>query len=66
MTTALILNLVLAAFVVIGIVGMLAWSIVSQDRDDVTGLPAKVRPARRRRRAPARARSLGRAAGNQA
>ena len=66
MTIALILNLVFAAFVVIGIVGVLAWSIASQDREALTGVPAKVRPARRRRQAPARARILGRTAGSQA
>ena len=63
MTTALILNIVLAAFVVIGIVGMLAWSIATQDRETVTG---QVRTARRRRQATARARVIGRTIENRA
>jgi hypothetical protein len=62
MTTALVLNLVLATFVVVGIVGMLAWSIASQD-DSARGLTHR---ARRRRRTTARARLVGRTIANRA
>jgi hypothetical protein len=57
MTAALILNVVLATVVVVGIVGMLGWSIVAQNSDAVHG---RVHSARRRRRATARARFVGR------
>ena len=58
MTTALVLNIVLAAVVVVTIVGMLAWSIATQDLDAGAGL---VRSSRaRRRRATARRRAVGR------
>jgi hypothetical protein len=63
MTIALVFNIVLATLVVIGIVGMLAWSIASQSVDAPTGL---VPIARRRRRTTARAQFLGRMAGNRA
>ena len=63
MTTALVLNIVLAAVVVVTIVGMLAWSIVGQDRDAATGL---LRSARRRRRTTARAQFIGRTVRNGA
>src|SRR2546421_233198 len=56
MTIALVLNIVLATVVVVGIVGMLAWSIATQDVDAPNGL---VRNARRRR-ASARSRFVGR------
>ncbi|HTR72871.1 MAG TPA: hypothetical protein VMG80_04680 [Solirubrobacteraceae bacterium] len=56
-TTALTLNIVFAGFVLIAVVGMLARSIATQNRDAVTG---HVRSARRRRRAAARARIVGR------
>jgi len=51
------LNILFAAIVIVGIVGMLAWSIVGQDRDAATGL---LRSARRRRRTTARAQFIGR------
>jgi hypothetical protein len=51
------LNILFAAIVIVGIVGMLAWSIVGQDRDATTGL---LRSARRRRRTTARAQFIGR------
>jgi hypothetical protein len=50
------LNLALAALVIVGIVGMLAWSITSQKLDAPT---AVVRSTRRRRRTAARARFIG-------
>jgi hypothetical protein len=56
-TTALTLNVVFAGFVLIAVVGMLARSIATQSRDAVTG---QVRSARRRSRAAARARIVGR------
>ena len=57
MTTIVILNIVFAAAVIVGIVGMLTWSIASQDLGDSTGL---ARSARRRRRSTARARVVAR------
>ena len=51
------LNILFATIVIVGIVGMLAWSIVGQDRDAATGL---LRRARRRRRTTARAQFIGR------
>lgn len=52
MSIVIALNIVLAALVIVGIVGMLAWSIATQGLDDA---PAGVlRSARRRRRASAR------------
>ena len=51
------LNILFATIVIVGIVGMLAWSIVGQDRDAATGL---LRSARRRRRTTARAQFIGR------
>ena len=64
MTTAIILNIVLASFVVIGIVGWLAWSIVSSEHDTVTGEA----PAAPRRRSPAspRPRVVGQVAQHRA
>jgi hypothetical protein len=62
MTIALILNIVLATLVVVGIVGMLAWSIVG---GNVGALAAAV-PSRRRRRTTARARVVGRTVENRA
>ena len=62
MTIALVLNIVLATVVVVGIVGMLAWSIATQDVDAPNGL---VRNARRRR-ASARSRFVGRTVENRA
>jgi Flp pilus assembly protein CpaB len=47
MSIVLILNIVLATLVIAGIVGMLAWSIVSQNVD----ASAAALPSRRRRRA---------------
>lgn len=40
MTTALILNIVLAAFVVIGIVGMLTWSIATHADRKTSSAPS--------------------------
>jgi hypothetical protein len=57
------LNIVLAAIVIIGIVGMLAWSIATQDGQSTAEI---LRPARRRRRATTRARFIGRAIDNRA
>jgi hypothetical protein len=50
------LNILFATIVIVGIVGMLAWSIVGQDVD-ATGV---LRSARRRRRTTARAQFIGR------
>lgn len=63
MTTALALNIVFAGFVLIAVIGLLAWSIATQNLDAVTG---QVRSARRRRRAAARARIVGRTVGSRA
>jgi hypothetical protein len=63
MTTALTLNIVFAAFVLIAVVGMLGWSIATQNVDATTG---HVRGARRRRRATTRARLLGRTVDSRA
>jgi Flp pilus assembly protein CpaB len=52
MTAVLILNVVLAALVVTGIVGMLAWSIVRSQTESI----AVARPARQPRTKRARAR----------
>jgi hypothetical protein len=51
------LNIVLATLVIVGIVGMLAWSIATQGLDAPAG---RVRSTRRRRRTTARAQLLGR------
>jgi hypothetical protein len=57
MSIVLVLNIVLALLVIVGIVGMLAWSIATQG----LGAPAgRVSSARRRRRTTARALLLGR------
>jgi predicted small integral membrane protein len=47
------LNIILAAIVVIAIVGLLAWSIATQNGEPTAGLVQMTR--RRRRRATARA-----------
>ncbi len=57
------LNIMFATIVIVGIVGMLAWSIVGQDVDAATGL---LRNARRRRRTTARAQFIGRSVENRA
>ena len=57
MTAVLTLNIVLGAVVLTAVIGMLAWSIATQDGDAATRL---VRVARRRRRAPVRARLVRR------
>jgi hypothetical protein len=57
MSIVLVLNVVLALLVIVGIVGMLAWSIATQGLDAPAGV---VRSARRQRRTTARARVLGR------
>lgn len=65
MSIALILNIALATLVIVGIVGMLAWSIVSQNVDAA----AAAVPSRRRRRASARPGGtsvLARTVGNRA
>ena len=56
------LNIMFATIVIVGIVGMLAWSIVGRDVD-ATGL---MRSAPRRRRTTARARFTGRSVENRA
>jgi hypothetical protein len=58
MSTVLVLNIVLATLVIVGIVGMLAWSIATQGSDAQAGL---VPGPRRRRRTTARAQCLGQA-----
>ena len=63
MTTALTLNIVFAGFVLIAVIGLLAWSIANQNLDAVT---VQVRSARRRRRAAARARIVGRTVDSRA
>jgi predicted small integral membrane protein len=57
------LNIMFAAIVIVGIVGMLAWSIASQDGVAGTGL---LRSARRRRRTTARSQFIGRSVENRA
>ena len=57
------LNIVFATVVIVGIVGMLAWSIATQDVDAATGL---VRSARPSRRTTARAQLVGRTIENRA
>lgn len=59
MTAIIILNIVLAAAVIVGIVGMLSYSIATQDLDDATGFALSAR-RRRRRRSAARAHVLAR------
>ena len=63
MTTALPLNIVLAGLVLIAVIGMIAWSIATQNVDAITG---QVHSARRRRRATARARIVGRTVDSRA
>jgi hypothetical protein len=57
MSIVLVLNVALALLVIVGIVGMLAWSIATQGLDARPGL---VRSARRQRRTRVRAQVLGR------
>ena len=59
MTAALTINIVLATVVLIAVVGMISWSIATQDADAVSRL---ARSARRRRRATARPQLVGRTA----
>ncbi|MBV9604967.1 MAG: hypothetical protein JO027_07670 [Solirubrobacterales bacterium] len=59
MSIVIVLNIVLVALVIVGIVGGLAWSIASQDLDAPAGVK---RSSRRRRRASARAQFIGRPA----
>jgi len=63
MTAIIILNVVFAAAVIFGIVGLLARSIHDDNPDAAANL---VRSTRRRRRATARARVLGRTADSRA
>jgi hypothetical protein len=63
MTTAVALNVGFTGFVLIAVIGLLAWSIATQNLDAVTG---QVRSARRRRRAAARARIVGRTVDSRA
>jgi hypothetical protein len=56
MSIVLVLNVVLALLVIVGIVGMLAWSIATQGLDAPAG---RVRSSRRRR-ATTRAQLFGR------
>ena len=62
MSIVVILNIVFATLVIAGIVGMLAWSILSQNVD----APAAAVPSRRRRRATARPKFVGRTVENRA
>ena len=57
------LNIVFATIVIVGIVGMLTWSILGEDADAATGL---LRSVRRRRRKTARAQFIGRSVENRA
>ncbi|MBV8945211.1 MAG: hypothetical protein JO286_22760 [Solirubrobacterales bacterium] len=57
MTAALTINIVLGALVLTAVIGMLVWSIATQNGDAATRI---VRIARRRRPAPARARLIRR------
>jgi hypothetical protein len=57
MSIALVLNVVLALLVIVGIVGMLAWSIATQG---LAAPAARVPSSRRRRRTTTRAHVLGR------
>ena len=63
MSAIIILNVVFAAAVIIGIVGMLARSIQA---DNVDATPQSVRSTARRRRSTARAQVLGRTADTRA
>jgi hypothetical protein len=63
MTAIIILNIVFAAAVIVGIVGLLSAAIVGQERDGATGL---ARTAQRRRRSTARARVMARPASTRA
>ena len=58
MSIVLVLNIALATLVIVGIVGMLAWSIATQGSDAPAGL---VHGPRRPRRTTARAQRLGQA-----
>jgi membrane protein implicated in regulation of membrane protease activity len=57
MSIALVLNVALALLVIVGIVGMLAWSIATQGLDAPA---ARRRSTRRRRQSTTRAHVLGR------
>ena len=57
MSIVLVLNVFLALLVIVGIVGMLAWSIATQGLDAPAG---RVRGSRRRRQSTTRAHVLGR------
>ena len=63
MTTALTINIVLAAVVLAAVVGAIAWSIATQNVDAPTRI---VRGARQRRRTSAQARFVGRTVENRA
>ena len=63
MSIVLVLNIVLALLVIVGIVGMLAWSIAAQGLDGPTG---RVRSSRRHRRATPRPQLLDRTLGHRA
>ena len=63
MSIVLVLNIALALLVIVGIVGMLAWSIATQGLDARVG---RVRSARRQRRATTRPQLLGRTLGHRA
>lgn len=51
MTTAIVLNIILAATIFVTIVGLLSWAIATQSRND--GPPIIARRRRPERRAPA-------------
>lgn len=63
MSIVLVLNIALALLVIVGIVGMLAWSIATQGLDAPA---ARVRSSRSRRRAATRPQLLGRTLGHRA
>jgi hypothetical protein len=63
MSIVLVLNIVLALLVIVGIVGMLAWSIATQGLDVPAG---RVRSSRRRRRTTTRPQFVGRTLGHRA
>lgn len=71
MTTAIILNIILATAIFATIVGMLAWAIATQSRDDGRHVVARARginrqrvPARRPRTAQTEARRTERRQGH--
>jgi hypothetical protein len=61
------LNIMFATIVIVAIVGMLAWSVARDARDNNLDAPAGIlRSARRRQRTTARAHIIGRSVENRA